>query len=491
MPMLLAPNQPAASNVPRQQRVDDRALERRAEVGDLRLGERPTLARAARSRSTAVFRPLKLKSARCSNAFSKPGGRTPAGPGLGLRSLWVILHARQIVGAIVAALRHAVDHRPAGIAEAEQLGHLVVGLARRVVAGAADQVVLAVGRHQVEAGVPAGDDEHDRRQRQRPVVQDQRLDVAGEMVHGDERHVERHRHRLGRLQPDQQRADQARPLRHRDGTEIAPADAGVAQRPLEHAADVAQVLPRRELGHDPAPLAVERHLRGDDVRADAPGLVGRAGLLDDRRGGLVARALDAEDQHDGATRTRRRARRRPALAEQARQASPRSRARDALLGDDRRDVAGRRDVEGRIADLGADRRHLRRPDVRDLARRPLLDRDAVAVRRREVDGRQRRRDVERDAVLLGQHGDAVGADLVGGVAVGGDAVGADDDQVDQALAHQRAGHVVGDHRRVDVSFTSSHAVRRAPCRNGRVSSASTLTRLPASTAPRITPSAVP
>ena len=41
------------------------------------------------------------------------------------------------------------------------------------------------------------------------------------------------------------------------------------------------------------------------------------------------------------------------------------------------------------------------------------------------------------------------------------------------------------------SRSSSHAVSRAPWRKGRVSSASTVTRLPASTAPRMTPSAVP
>ncbi len=41
------------------------------------------------------------------------------------------------------------------------------------------------------------------------------------------------------------------------------------------------------------------------------------------------------------------------------------------------------------------------------------------------------------------------------------------------------------------SRISSQAVSRAPCRNGRVSSASTRTFLPASTAPRTTPSAVP
>ena len=68
----------------------------------------------------------------------------------------------------------------------------------------------------------------------------------------------------------------------------------------------------------------------------------------------------------------------------------------------------------------------------------------------EIDRRERRGDVERNAVLPGQHRHAVGADLVRHVAVGGDAVGADDDQVDLAEPHHRAGHVVGDDRRVDA-----------------------------------------
>ena len=58
-------------------------------------------------------------------------------------------------------------------------------------------------------------------------------------------------------------------------------------------------------------------------------------------------------------------------------------------------------------------------------------RSPVAVA--EVDGVEGRGDVEGDAVLFGEDGDGVGADLVGGVAVGGDAVGADDDGRDAAL----------------------------------------------------------
>ena len=88
MPMLFAPNHPAASNV----RVSSASTtarwndaQRSAISGSL--NGRPS--RACTSRSTAVLRPLKLKSARCSSAFSNPGGRTPAGPGV--RSLCVIL----------------------------------------------------------------------------------------------------------------------------------------------------------------------------------------------------------------------------------------------------------------------------------------------------------------------------------------------------------------------------------------------------------------
>ena len=90
--------------------------------------------------------------------------------------------------------------------------------------------------------------------------------------------------------------------------------------------------------------------------------------------------------------------------------------------------------------------------VGDLARVALLDGDEIAVGRGRVDGVEGRGDVERDAVLLGEDGDAVGADLVGGVAVGGDAVGADDDGLDAALGHERGGHVVAEDGGGNVVF---------------------------------------
>src|SRR6478609_4279218 len=51
------------------------------------------------------------------------------------------------------------------------------------------------------------------------------------------------------------------------------------------------------------------------------------------------------------------------------------RTQDAAFGDDASDVAERRHVEGGVADVGADRGHLRRTEVAHFALIALLDRD--------------------------------------------------------------------------------------------------------------------
>src|SRR5687768_14234889 len=67
---------------------------------------------------------------------------------------------------------------------------------------------------------------------------------------------------------------------------------------------------------------------------------------------------------------------------------------DTPLGDDAGDVAMRRHVERGVADLRADWRQAGGAEVRHLPLVALLDRDVIAVRGREVDGRQRGGDVE-------------------------------------------------------------------------------------------------
>ncbi len=112
-----------------------------------------------------------------------------------------------------------------------------------------------------------------------------------------------------------------------------------------------------------------------------------------------------------------------------------------MLGDDRRDQVRRRDVERGIAcgEAGC-----------DFGRGTLLDRNPGTARRREVDGRRRCDDVERNVVVRSQDGEGVRADLVRCVPVRRDPVRAGDDAIDLACGHERGRRGVGDHRMRDA-----------------------------------------
>ena len=140
----------------------------------------------------------------------------------------------------------------------------------------------------------ARDDENDGGQPQPAVVDDQRFDVAGQMVHRHERHVERGGQALGERDPYEQGPDEARTLRDRDRVELRPRCLAVVESTLHDAADVADVLAGGELGDDATPFPVNVRLRGDRVRPHAPRPILVAGLRNDRRRGLVARRLDGQ-----------------------------------------------------------------------------------------------------------------------------------------------------------------------------------------------------
>src|SRR5204862_6418739 len=120
--------------------------------------------------------------------------------------------------------------------------------------------------------------------------------------------------RLRERHAHEQRPDKAGTLRDRDGAEIAPSRGRLVERAVDNAADVADVLPRRQLGNDAAPFAMDLRLRRDNVRADGPGPRRVAGFLDDSRRCLVAGGLDAENPHGCGTRQARAASASNALA---------------------------------------------------------------------------------------------------------------------------------------------------------------------------------
>ena len=84
------------------------------------------------------------------------------------------------------------------------------------------------------------------------------------------------------------------------------------------------------------------------------------------------------------------------------------------------------------------------PHVGDFLGRTLFDLDVLSRGGGEVDGRTGCADIEGDAVVLGEDGDAGGADFVRSVSIGGHAVAADEDGVDPAVFHDGGCHVVAD-----------------------------------------------
>ena len=93
------------------------------------------------------------------------------------------------------------------------------------------------------------------------------------------------------------------------------------------------------------------------------------------------------------------------------------------------------------------------PHVGDLLGRALLDADVGPGRSVHVDGRAGGTDVEGDAVVFGEDGDAGGADFIRDVAACGNAVTADEDGVDPAVLHDGGCHVVADECNVHAGST--------------------------------------
>src|SRR5207249_793688 len=173
------------------QHLDDRGLEGRGDVGDLALAERRVAFHVERH------------------------GRLDA-------------TEREVVGAVrhlrerkrdrlrIARRRRPLDDGPARESEPEQLGDLVEGLPRGVVARLADERVGERGTGVGEGGVAPGDDEGEEGVDRRIVGEERGVDVTLEVVDADERLSVRVGEGLRQRAPDEERADEPRALSHHD-----------------------------------------------------------------------------------------------------------------------------------------------------------------------------------------------------------------------------------------------------------------------------------
>jgi hypothetical protein len=124
----------------------------------------------------------------------------------------------------------------------------------------------------------------------------QRCHVPVQVVDGREREPSPERDSLRRSDADEERPDQAGPACDADEIDVVERCAALVERVADDVRDELEVPPRRHLRHDAAEARVQLGLRRDDVRPHAP-------VLDDRRGGLVARRLDPEDHPRAGSRT--------------------------------------------------------------------------------------------------------------------------------------------------------------------------------------------
>ncbi len=168
-------------------------------------------------------------------------------------------------------------------------GDLVEALAGRVVQGVpeVDDGVAGQVAHQQQRGVPAGDDEHDARVRQRTAVERRGGHVPGEVVHPVQRDAEREGVRLGGRHPDLQRPGQARTGRHRHRADVGQGEPGPPQGLVDHRRHRLEVRAGGDLGDHAAVAGVLVH-RGRHRLAE------QHAVAHQPRAGLVAGRLDAQ-----------------------------------------------------------------------------------------------------------------------------------------------------------------------------------------------------
>jgi hypothetical protein len=113
-----------------------------------------------------------------------------------------------------------------------------------------------------------------------------RVDVAFDVVDGDERQIASEAERLRIGDADQQRTDQAGAFGDGDGGEIVEIGAGLFESQAHHGHDGAQVLARGKLGNHAAVFSVRGDLRGDHRRRIGDSILHHGGR------GFIARSFD-------------------------------------------------------------------------------------------------------------------------------------------------------------------------------------------------------
>ena len=145
--------------------------------------------------------------------------------------------AREIISSRIATAGDFFDLGSAGIRQAQHLSHLVIGLPRRVVAGAAQFLIATWTFHIQQQGVTAGNDQRCVRWN-RGLVEKRRQQMAFQMVDAQEGSPRRAGHGFGRRAADQQRRRQPRTGGGGKCIDLRHGNACIRQRLFHQAAQV-------------------------------------------------------------------------------------------------------------------------------------------------------------------------------------------------------------------------------------------------------------
>ena len=206
--------------------------------------------------------------------------------------------AREVDGLRVARFGKAGDDGPAGITQAKGLGHLVEGLAHRVVECLAQDAIVAPVAHVHEHGVAARQQARHERRLEVGRLKEVGEEMPLEVVHAHEGLVGRPGKALGKCHAHDERAHETRALRDGNGGQVVRGQHGAQAERLARLLHGLQVdahnglgvLARGNLGHDAAEAGVEVNLSGNDVGDDL------ARAVDDGHGRLVAAALNRQNE---------------------------------------------------------------------------------------------------------------------------------------------------------------------------------------------------
>ena len=201
----------------------------------------------------------------------------------------------QLVGVLVPLLGDLVQLHAPGVGDAHGPGGLVEGLAGGVVPGAAQNFQLCVVLHLDDMAVAPGDHQTEEGGRELWAGEIVGGDVSPQMVHRDEGQPGGEGQALGEVDPHQQGPDEPRGVGDGDAVQVGEGFAALGQSLPHHPHDGLAVAAGGDFRHHPAVDAVLLDLGGHHRGQNFPT------VLHHRGGGLVAGALDPQDQHSASS----------------------------------------------------------------------------------------------------------------------------------------------------------------------------------------------